>query len=410
MRGFRFVAVQIMVLAAVVVPMGASAAPVNDNFADAQAIIGTTGTVTGSTVDATTETGEPSHGEFASGSSIWYRWTAPGDMTARLDLCESTFDTLIVVYTGTELSALTQVARNNDSFKCRRYGRSRVTFSATAGTTYHIAVDGEFDESGIVTMKLIDLRPPNDDFSYAKTLRGYAVSTEGNIDHATIEEGEPDPFGGRMAKSLWYRWTAQSNGVVTIDTCRSKFDTLLAVYLGGDLSALEQIAKNDDGCGGQSRVIFYVPGGTTIQIQVGAETGSKPVKLEIGLPRPGAYSGYTHLDRNPISFKLASSGLGVADWEFSLELDCYQRGRWIGTFKLKDISIDKIKVARDEDSAAFGVNLKIRFKDGGHMTIEMTGSFVPPDRARGRLKVRIELPNRITCKHWLNSLQWSARR
>ena len=47
--------------------------PANDNFANARAISGASGSVDGTTVAATTETGEPG----PSYHTVWYRWTAP---------------------------------------------------------------------------------------------------------------------------------------------------------------------------------------------------------------------------------------------------------------------------------------------------------------------------------------------
>src|SRR5207247_5707942 len=47
-------------------------APSNDAFAAAQAIAGTSGTVAGSTVDASKQTGEPNHAGNAGGASVWY--------------------------------------------------------------------------------------------------------------------------------------------------------------------------------------------------------------------------------------------------------------------------------------------------------------------------------------------------
>src|SRR5205823_7345594 len=49
--------------------------PANDMFAGAQALSGWSGTVTGTTVNATKEPGEPNHAANAGGHSIWYRWT-----------------------------------------------------------------------------------------------------------------------------------------------------------------------------------------------------------------------------------------------------------------------------------------------------------------------------------------------
>ena len=48
---------------------------VNDNFADATELIGSSVTVNGSNGDATAEVGEPSRSGTV--NSLWYTWTAP---------------------------------------------------------------------------------------------------------------------------------------------------------------------------------------------------------------------------------------------------------------------------------------------------------------------------------------------
>jgi hypothetical protein len=114
--------------------------PANDLFASAIALTGASGTADGTTVGATKEAGEPSHAGNAGGASVWYRWTAPADATVTIETAGSSFDTLLAVYRGTAVNALTQVAANDDVSSSVR--TSRLTFAATAGTTYLIAVDG----------------------------------------------------------------------------------------------------------------------------------------------------------------------------------------------------------------------------------------------------------------------------
>ena len=118
-------------------------APANDAFADGVSIPGDTGSVAGDSSYATRETGEPEHGG-PGGASVWYRWTAPSSGPATFDLCSAEFDTLLGVYTGDDVGALTRVVANDDD--CG-YG-SRVSFSATAGQLYQIAVDGYDGEQG----------------------------------------------------------------------------------------------------------------------------------------------------------------------------------------------------------------------------------------------------------------------
>ena len=117
----------------------------NDNFTAAQRLNGNAGTVTGSNAGATKEPGEPNHAGDHGGGSVWYVWTAPANGTWRFDTFGSSFDTVLAVYTGTAVNALTVVA-SNDDFSGRL--TSQVTFNAVAGTTYDIAVDGHGGASG----------------------------------------------------------------------------------------------------------------------------------------------------------------------------------------------------------------------------------------------------------------------
>ena len=125
-------------------------APANDNFSAAQAISDCVGTTTGSNVNATRETGEPIHLQSPQGSSgsrsIWYSWQAPVSGSATISTAGSAFDTVLAVYTGNAVNSLTLIG-NNDDVDPGVNLTSSVTFTATAGTTYRIAVDG-FNNSG----------------------------------------------------------------------------------------------------------------------------------------------------------------------------------------------------------------------------------------------------------------------
>ncbi len=131
------------------------AQPTNDNFANATVISNISGSISGSSVGATAEAGEPSHvhpgGPFA---SIWYKWTSPITGTMNFNTEGSSFDTLLAVYTGASVDALTVVASNDDvSFGILGSDlTSSVTFPVTNGTDYYIAVDGYGGDSGNVIL------------------------------------------------------------------------------------------------------------------------------------------------------------------------------------------------------------------------------------------------------------------
>jgi hypothetical protein len=130
-------------------PTPTPSAPANDNFVSAQAISGCTGSVTGTNVGATHESGEPDHLPAPEGGthSVWYVWQAPASVSVTIDTLGSGYDTVLAVYTGTAVSNLGLVARNDDKepFVVQA---SEVTFSAVGGTIYKIAVDGYNDDNG----------------------------------------------------------------------------------------------------------------------------------------------------------------------------------------------------------------------------------------------------------------------
>jgi hypothetical protein len=116
------------------------AAPANDNFANRTRLLGAIVSTSGNNDTATSEASEPIHWAAGNGGkSVWWTWTAPNTGPATFSTAGSTFDTLLAVYTGNTLTSLALVA-NNDNFGGG--SSSSVSFNATAGTVYQIAVDG----------------------------------------------------------------------------------------------------------------------------------------------------------------------------------------------------------------------------------------------------------------------------
>ncbi len=118
--------------------------PANDDFAAATPITGRTTEEPGGARfyfadsrgynwGAGKEAGEPNHAGDPGGASVWYSWTAPESRSARVSICCSAAQ-LIAVYVGGALGSLSEV----------KSGEGLVEFPALAGTTYEIAVDGEF--------------------------------------------------------------------------------------------------------------------------------------------------------------------------------------------------------------------------------------------------------------------------
>jgi MYXO-CTERM domain-containing protein len=130
--------------------LAAQGAPTNDNFAAASALTGSQGQAMGWNLNAGKETGEPLHAGDGGGKSVWWQWTAPAAGTLNLDTHGSGFNTLLALYTGTSVAALTPVASNDDDGSTGN--TSGIHTAVTAGTTYYIAVDGKAGASGAITL------------------------------------------------------------------------------------------------------------------------------------------------------------------------------------------------------------------------------------------------------------------
>lgn len=113
--------------------------------------------------------------------------------------------------------------------------------------------------------------PTNDNFAGAKLLAGSSGSVNGTNVDATKEAGEPSHAANKGGASVWYRYVAAGNGVLTVNC--AGLDTLLAVYTGSSLATLELVAANDDrqstsGGGISSLLHFGTQNSTTYYIAI----------------------------------------------------------------------------------------------------------------------------------------------
>ena len=265
------------------------APPANDHFSAATPLSGATATATALTTAASAETGEPAHGSVAA-KSVWYKWTAPAAGTCTVTTRGSDFDTVLAIYTGTAVNALTLVARDDDS---GGNSTSATAFVATSGTTYFLAVDGYGGASGNVALSLAFTtgvtRPANDNFAAPTVLVGESAGGSGATNLASSETGEPAHAGSVATHSVWFRWTATGTGPVTVSTAGSAFDTVLAVYTGSAVGALQLVASDDDGGGSSSSLLtFSATSGVVYSLAIDGFRGAAGnYSLSLGLS-PGA--------------------------------------------------------------------------------------------------------------------------
>ena len=121
--------------------------PFNDVLANALELPGVTGTVTANNANATLEPGEPFHANKQGGKSVWYFFTAPANGQLSLTTTNSTFDTLLAIYTGTRVDRLTPLSSNDDAPVVGAI-HSDLLQAVRAGERYLVAVDGLAGASG----------------------------------------------------------------------------------------------------------------------------------------------------------------------------------------------------------------------------------------------------------------------
>ena len=112
--------------------------------------------------------------------------------------------------------------------------------------------------------------PTNDHFANAEVLVGVEDLAGGLNAGATVEFGEPRHAGNNGGRSLWYRYTPTEDGELDLFTRGSNFDTIMGLYTGEKVTALNLVASNDDfqPGNGASRITHAVRAGVAYSIAV----------------------------------------------------------------------------------------------------------------------------------------------
>ncbi len=268
-------------------------APPNDSFSGAVLMTGFPATVSGSTLGATTEPYEPG----STVASVWYRWTAPSNVIAAVEIAPIGGGELRV-YSGTTLSNLVLVAGDTAT--------SIVAFQAEAGRDYYFSVDDYYGYPGSFTLTLRSARgPTNDNFANAVVLNGLPLSVLGSNREASLEPGEPSHF----EESVWYRWVAPSNGdyVLSIEggSPLPYHSFLVTPYTGTSLSNLSRATPATPAPESYFTTRFFGSAGTEYYLAVSGYAGSgDSFRLRIRPAAPPPNDNFTD--------RIAVSGLTVA--------------------------------------------------------------------------------------------------
>lgn len=194
-----------------------------------------------------------------------------------------------ILLTGENFNAATRVNIGGaaSAFSVLSNTQITATVPASAATGASIitvtTADGTAQSAAAFTVTEAE---PNDLFASAVNLSGPAVIVAGSNAGAEKESGEPDHAGNAGGGSVWFAWTAPSDGQFVVETTGSNFDTTLAVYTGGAVNNLSLVASDDDsGPGFASRVIFDASSGVIYHIAVdGFDGESGDVILRISPP------------------------------------------------------------------------------------------------------------------------------
>jgi subtilisin family serine protease len=266
--------------------------PAHDRFAQRMRLAGDTVHTEGVVnFGATKEPGEPAHAGNRGGKSLWWEWTPSKPGLYRIHTRGSilryadgsrNLDTLLAVYTGTNVAALVPAASNNDISPADP--ASQLVFQATAGSAYQIAVDGYNSRedaihaaAGWVELHIEPFEgPDNDDFAEATEVAGPEVSFRASLLGASRESGEP-LHAGKAKRSLWWRWTAPDSGEYFAANAGAIYlgqptrKPGVAVYTGAAVDTLTPVASGNNTewkSAGIARARFTAVAGRTYHIAI----------------------------------------------------------------------------------------------------------------------------------------------
>jgi hypothetical protein len=199
--------------------------PPNDDYAARTRLGGTNADFGGSLAGATRETGEPGLPGSPFGHTRWWSWTAPGRGTVVIAAVDTNSVTLAGAFHRGPFNHLERVGSSATEFGNRCYqfegARREFRFDVETGETYDIVLDlyQSMDPDTVAAYTLAFLpAPANDEFWTPMPVAGMEVSIPVSNISATRNFGESTIPGAAGSNSVWFEWTAPTNGVVQISS------------------------------------------------------------------------------------------------------------------------------------------------------------------------------------------------
>jgi phage/plasmid primase-like uncharacterized protein len=193
---------------------------------------------------------------------------------------------------ATNASLVIPVAQPLNSGNYQVIVGNQVGFAESTTAVVSVSVAGSLDESTNLFSNRISIDP----------LVGPVFGDTTNA-NAALEAGAPQFIAGKpYGRSIWYTWHASFDGVISLTTRGSSFDTLLAVYTGTNVADLTSAAEDDDSGGFfTSLVTFNCVAGTDYAIDVAGFRGASG-QVVLGLPAGTSYRVLNSVSGDAIPF------------------------------------------------------------------------------------------------------------
>ncbi|MEU4252951.1 hypothetical protein AB0F15_36685 [Amycolatopsis sp. NPDC026612] len=268
------------VTAALLVPgVAHAAAPSNDDFGSATAVTALPFKATQDVREATKAPDDPTPCNTYTTWTVWYDFTAPADALVRVTPTSTGTRPFVAVYTG-DRGALTQVPGTCRTWDSPGYA----TFRATAGTTYHVMLSQQYNQTDLGVEFTTVPPAPNDDIAAAAAV-SVPGQYAGDLTVASAEPGEAGPSCDPAAdRSVWFRFAPDRTRSVSA-LAMYDWGPGITVYRGtapGSLSEVDCVASGD-----RRAAVFTAVAGQTYWLRVAddAEAASLfDVRLETAPP------------------------------------------------------------------------------------------------------------------------------
>lgn len=243
--------------------------PANDHFENRASLAGAQISITSSNNGATLQAGEPSVGSTGGGQTVWWSWRAPqsGRCTFAVSSPDFSHGFLLGVFSGGALDELIQLSSTEDQ-------NGAVNIPVVAGEDYQIAIDRSRSSSpGSFELAIRPTgSPASDAFASRVPLTNLATVT---LEGGSLEPDEPERSGSFITSTVWWTWTAPSNGTYrfSLTASATAFSGLrgMEIFTGDSLPDLERVLA-DSGFS-YSVVHAHVVTGITYVVRVSGLSG-----------------------------------------------------------------------------------------------------------------------------------------